>query len=432
VEAASRLPMKSVAFLVLAVLLGLAHSISIHSPVTEYALLSADQETENVTSTATGVGIFSYDSVTQLLQFQIIHNVANPTAAHIHGGALPGTDGAVLYAIGTNGASPIVGNVTLTALQESYLYEGELYINVHSTIYPVSGEARGQVLGVGQSTSQLKPQYEVTGGAPVVSSAFGHAFLSWDDIVEELDYNVTHSVVNATSAHIHGPANFTSQSGIQLTLASDASEALSPIFDDGVEFTTGTTGEANFLQGLTYLNVHSLLYANGEIRGNMPFANAIGAVTLDPTQDGVTSANIGAGVVALSPDNTTLSIFVQSTIANNLITAMHLHGPSLAGGQAGVIYTLTTGQSSGTYFITTDTAHAQLILTGQTYLNVHTTAFPNGEIRGQVVPFGDLATFVATTGVAVATTGSVTTGAAASASTVVVSAFLFGLVALFL
>jgi len=424
--------MKSVAFLVLAVLLGLAHSISIHSPVTQYALLSADQETENVTSAATGVGIFSYDSVTQLLQFQIIHNVANPTAAHIHGPALPGTDAGVLYAIGaSNGASPIVGNVTLTGTQESDLYDGELYINVHSTIYPVSGEIRGQVLNDGQSTSQLKPQYEVTGGAPVVSSAFGHAFLEWDDVIEELSYNVTHNVVNATAAHIHGPANFTSQSGVLLTLASDAEEALSPIEDEDVDFPAGT-GEANYLQGLVYLNVHSLLWPNGEIRGNIPFANAIGAVTLDPTQDGVTSANIGAGVVALSADNTTLSIFVQSTIANNLITAMHLHGPSLAGGQAGVIYTLTTGQSSGTYFITTDTAHAQLILTGQTYLNVHTTAFPNGEIRGQVVPFGDLATFVATTGVPVATTASVTTGAAASASTVVVSTLLFGLVALFL
>jgi hypothetical protein len=424
--------MKSVAFLVLAVLLGLAHSISIHSAVTEYALLSADQETENVTSTATGVGIFSYNSVTQLLQFQIIHNVVNPTAAHIHGPALPGTDAGVLYAIGaSNGASPIVGNVTLTGTQESDLYDGELYINVHSTIYPVSGEIRGQVLNDGQSTSQLKPQYEVTGGAPVVSSAFGHAFLEWDDVIEELSYNVTHNVVNATAAHIHGPANFTSQSGVLLTLASDAEEALSPIEDEDVDFPAGT-GEANYLQGLVYLNVHSLLWPNGEIRGNIPFANAIGAVTLDPTQDGVTSANIGAGVVALSADNTTLSIFVQSTIANNLITAMHLHGPSLAGGQAGVIYTLTTGQSSGTYFITTDTAHAQLILTGQTYLNVHTTAFPNGEIRGQVVPFGDLATFVATTGVPVATTASVTTGAAASASTVVVSTLLFGLVALFL
>jgi len=424
--------MKSVAFLVLAVLLGLAHSISIHSPVTQYALLSADQETENVTSAATGVGIFSYDSVTQLLQFQIIHNVANPTAAHIHGPALPGTDAGVLYAIGaSNGASPIVGNVTLTGTQESDLYDGELYINVHSTIYPVSGEIRGQVLNDGQSTSQLKPQYEVTGGAPVVSSAFGHAFLEWDDVIEELSYNVTHNVVNATAAHIHGPANFTSQSRVLLTLASDAEEALSPIEDEDVDFPAGT-GEANYLQGLVYLNVHSLLWPNGEIRGNIPFANAIGAVTLDPTQDGVTSANIGAGVVALSADNTTLSIFVQSTIANNLITAMHLHGPSLAGGQAGVIYTLTTGQSSGTYFITTDTAHAQLILTGQTYLNVHTTAFPNGEIRGQVVPFGDLATFVATTGVPVATTASVTTGAAASASTVVVSTLLFGFVALFL
>jgi len=416
--------MKSVTFLVLAVLLGVAQSISIFTPITQYAVLSADQETENVTSAATGAAVFSYDSPTGILQYRIIHNVAAPTAAHIHGPAFPGTDGGVLFNLG-NGVSPIVGNVTLTGGQLTDLEDGELYINVHSTVYPVSGEIRGQVLGLGQSTSQLKPQYEI-GGAIPVSSAFGHAFFSWDDVFSELDYNVTHNVFNASAAHIHGPANFTSQSGVVLAFPSP----ISPIEDVAATFQAG--GDTAFLQGLTYVNVHSYAYPNGEIRGNIPWANTIGAVSLDATQDNVASANLGCAVVALSPDNVTLSIFVQSTIPSASITAMHLHGPSLAGGQAGVIYTLTAGQSSGTYFISTNTANAQLILTGQTYVNVHTSAFPNGEIRGQVVPFDGLATFVATTGVAVATTAAVTTGAAASASTVVVSTFLFGLIALFL
>jgi len=425
--------MKSVAFFVFAALVGIAYSaISISTPITQYAVLSADQETENVTSAATGAGVFYYNGATGVLEYQIIHNVANPSVAHIHGPAFPGTDGGVIFTIGTNGASPITGSVTLTAAQEDDLLNGELYINVHSTIYPVSGELRGQVLNPLQSTSQLRPQYEVTGGAPVVSSAFGHAFLEWDDIVDELTYNVTHNVASPTAAHIHGPANFSNQAGIALTL----NGFTSPIEDDSATFTTQPDQDA-YLDGLGYLNIHSTAFPNGEIRGNIPWAEAIGAVSLDATQDGVASANLGCAVVALGDDNTTLSIFVQSTIPIASITAMHLHGPSLAGGQAGVIYTLTTGQSSGTYFISTTTANAQLILTGQTYVNVHTTAFPNGEIRGQVVPFNTLAQFVATTGAPAATTAAVTTAvattaAAASASTIVVSALLFGLVALFI
>jgi len=351
--------------------------------------------------------------------------------AHIHGPAFPGTDAGVVFALG-NGVSPIVGNVTLTVSNEDDLNNGQYYINIHSSTYG-NGELRGQVLAPGQSTSQLLPQYEVTGGAAVVSSAFGHAFLEWDDI--ELTYNITHNVVNATAVHIHGPANFSSQANIALTIASTPIETVSPI-TGSLEFGTQADQDA-FLDGLGYLNVHSVKYGGGEIRGNIPWANAIGAVSLDATQDGVASANLGCAVVALGDDNTTLSIFVQSTIPTASITAMHLHGPSLAGGQAGVIYTLTAGQSSGTYFISTNTANAQLILTGQTYVNVHTTAFPNGEIRGQVVPFNTLAQFVSTTGVpaattAAVTTAAVTTAAAASASTVVVSVLLFGLVALFI
>jgi len=321
--------------------------------------------------------------------------------------------------------------VTLTLAQEDELNLGQLYINVHSTIYPVSGEIRGQVLNPGQATSQLRPQYEVTGGAPVVSSAFGHALVEWDDIISEITYNVTHNVASPTAAHFHGPANFTNQAGVILTIGADAAGSASPIYDFDVSFGTQAEQDA-YLDGLSYLNVHSTAFPNGEIRGNIPWANVIGAVNLDATQDGVTSANIGCAVVALGEDNTTLSIFVQSTIPTASITAMHLHGPTFAGGQAGVIYTLTTGQSSGTYFIATTTANAQLILTGQTYVNVHTTAFPNGEIRGQVVLFNSVAQFVSTTGAPVATTAAVTTGAAASASTVAVSALLFGLVALFI
>jgi len=51
--------MKSVAFFVFAALVGIAYSaISISTPITQYAVLSADQETENVTSAATGAGVF--------------------------------------------------------------------------------------------------------------------------------------------------------------------------------------------------------------------------------------------------------------------------------------------------------------------------------------------------------------------------------------
>jgi hypothetical protein len=69
--------------------------------------------------------------------------------------------------------------------------------------------------------------------------------------------------------------------------------------------------------------------------------------------------------------------------------ALHFHGPALAGANANPIVTLTittaavTGGSSGE--VTLTEAQEADLLAGKWYWNVHTAAFPGGEIRGQVI-----------------------------------------------
>lgn len=80
------------------------------------------------------------------------------------------------------------------------------------------------------------------------------------------------------------------------------------------------------------------------------------------------------------------------TIAWNGLTgtaaALHFHGPALAGVNAGVAVPLTitnsgaTGGANGEVTIT-EPQEADL-LSGKWYWNVHTAAYPPGEIRGQV------------------------------------------------
>lgn len=71
------------------------------------------------------------------------------------------------------------------------------------------------------------------------------------------------------------------------------------------------------------------------------------------------------------------------------VTAMHFHGPAPPGTNAGVQVNIgaisgLTSPSIGSATITA--AQTADLLAGLWYINIHTAAFPGGEIRGQVIP----------------------------------------------
>ncbi len=96
---------------------------------------------------------------------------------------------------------------------------------------------------------------------------------------------------------------------------------------------------------------------------------------------------------------TTISYTVTITggTLSGPITAAHIHGPADANSAANPIVTLTvagtgttgvvvTGSFSSTGSATTDMAQLiALMKAGNTYINLHTTANPSGEIRGQII-----------------------------------------------
>lgn len=67
------------------------------------------------------------------------------------------------------------------------------------------------------------------------------------------------------------------------------------------------------------------------------------------------------------------------------VTAGHFHGPALPGANAGVVLPLGAPLNSPAEGSATLT-EAQMadLLAGRWYVNLHTAAFPGGEIRGQV------------------------------------------------
>ena len=97
-----------------------------------------------------------------------------------------------------------------------------------------------------------------------------------------------------------------------------------------------------------------------------------------------TSRGNGVFSGVLNPSTGEMSYTMTYAGLTGPATAAHLHGPAAPGQNAGVVvpFTVTPSPISGTATLTgqgvTD------ILAGRWYANIHTSQFPNGEIRGQV------------------------------------------------
>ena len=98
------------------------------------------------------------------------------------------------------------------------------------------------------------------------------------------------------------------------------------------------------------------------------------------------SLGTGTASVTLDPDGT-LHWTVSYQNLSGPALAAHFHGPALPGMNAGVVVNIggpTPGNpmQGSAHLNTTQIAD---LVAGRWYVNVHTAANPNGEIRGQVV-----------------------------------------------
>lgn len=96
----------------------------------------------------------------------------------------------------------------------------------------------------------------------------------------------------------------------------------------------------------------------------------------------------GKGTLRATLDNkrSTLTWKAEFDALSGPVTGAHFHGPAAAGVNAGVVIPLTgstTSPMSGEVSLTP--AQAADLQAEKWYVNLHTAAHPNGEIRGQVM-----------------------------------------------
>lgn len=331
--------------------------------------------------------------------------------AHIHLGA-PGINGGIAFRLNTTlnddqrgGVFEASNNIfELEADQVANLRARHNYVNVHST-YSTSGEIRGQLLPDAY-TYFIAPLSGASEGTPVNSGAKGMGIIevhgdngfftgAFADLSSPL------AVAVAGGAHLHrAPAGRNGSIAIRLS-ANPSEDGLSASFTAGENRFALDRGVRNLLKNrLLYVNIHSEQYRGGEIRGQvLPLATAYFTSTFAAANEVQPAASDGSGAFKLELSGNRLTLHgsfdnLTGDFATHIAGGSHLHiGSAGSNGplnirlrplqdpdKKGALYAARINQ----YALDEDQISA--LLMGDYYVNIHSTTYPSGELRGQVLP----------------------------------------------
>ncbi|MEX2604076.1 MAG: CHRD domain-containing protein [Gracilimonas sp.] len=327
---------------------------------------------------------------------------AEYSASHIHT-AITGTNGGVAIGLTPSmGADNMSGvyladenKFELTTEQQTALWNRELYVNVHTSANP-GGELRGQVTApvtaafyASLSGSAENPSLDVGGsGALTIELSGDSLFASGSFSGLESDF---------TASHIHTGHSGTN-GGVSQGLMVETEDNTSGIYsfaDNRFELTSDQIN--NLFARNMYINVHSLENGGGELRGQVLgeatsyFRTKLNGIhENDPV---IESEGFGSVDVEISGSRAIVSGGFSDLL--EAYSASHVHTGHVDG-NGGVAFGLnpmidneTSGEfevETNTFSLTEDQLNA--IYDEAAYVNVHSSAHPGGEIRGQLL-FGN-------------------------------------------
>ncbi|MCC5450597.1 CHRD domain-containing protein [Rheinheimera sp. UJ51] len=392
---------------IFAVLASGGHYVNVHTPANpsgelrgqiltdNFALatfkLSGAQEVPRVTTTASGDGYALVNTTDYSVEVvAVTQGVNDATMAHIHTGRV-GNNGPVLVALEQDQTN--LGKWSTSAETEinadifAVLASGGHYVNVHTPANP-GGELRGQILtdNFVLATFNLSGAQEVP-AVTTTATGQGYALVNTSNFNLEL-VALTQGADAATMAHIH--TGRIGQNGSVLV-------ALERATDNAGKWSTpaDTVINAEILAVLAagghYVNIHTPTNPGGELRGQIIRASDYALVTfpLSGAQEvpAVTTMARGDGyaLVRLQDFNVELQV-LTSGVAD--ATMAHIHtgvrgsnGPVLVALEQNTADVNRWQTSAGTNL---NAAIFAVLASGGHYVNIHTPAFPSGEIRGQI------------------------------------------------
>ncbi|MGB0864333.1 MAG: CHRD domain-containing protein [Saprospiraceae bacterium] len=361
------------------------------------ARLSGSQEVPMVSTNATGVASFRLNDSKDTMCIDIIAAGLSGaiTGAHVHEGAM-GTNGGVVLNltnfINGNRIRAVITGTDLTAEKIGKYLSGQYYVNIH-TEANASGEIRGQL----KLETDKGFQANLDAGQQVhtvVSSAKGLGAFTVSLPQQKLEVKmITTDLSGAiTAAHLHyGKVGVAGGVAVNLSSMIDGNAIVGTV---DISAVAGLMD--SLMAGKVYINVHTAANASGEIRGQlMTNSNLVFDGMMDVNQQ--TQAVVGSmarGVVIVEIAPTLDTVWTHSLVdsLSGAITGAHLHDGGV-GVSGGVLVNLTTGIMFGNEVnamatidvsLTADLEILNKLLTGNVYMNAHTTMNAAGEARGQL------------------------------------------------
>ncbi len=206
----------------------------------------------------------------------------------------------------------------------------------------------------------------------------GLASFSFNPLTNNLSYNLIHHLIDASLISINGPA-LAGTAGPQLFGLGTPHQAISG------QVHLSNAEAADLEAGLLYIEINTMSAAGPEIRGQIRASSSLWS-DVNESQEVPPTGSSAIGITYITYDQDTNMLDVRVVHDVSTVTISHIHGPAPPGTNAGVVFTLTVGPTiiEGSFLLTA--GQEDDLLAGNYYINIHSTAFPSGEIRGQIFP----------------------------------------------
>lgn len=354
------------------------------------AKLEGDQEVPPISTSAVGEASFALNAAHDSLCINVtVKGLSGPlTGAHIHEGRTGGIGPVVIDLTNNIEGSRISTVITAPDLNSAFiskLMNGDYYINVHTAANP-GGEIRGPI--VLEADYPFLASLDGSKEVPAVATN-GTGLVTFD-----LSRSVISLRIRGNFQNLTGPIT-----GIHLHAANP--DTTGPVVEDLMSGLNGNRLDINvdptaylsdLMNGRIYINVHTLLNPNGEIRAQVLKQRGL---VFDAVIDGqqevppVSTPGFGVGMMWVNSDADSLWYDFLVDSLSSSVTSAHFHKAAM-GTSGGVEVDLTSGINGNRLSGVVSPLPSGFIdesLMGNIYVNFHTGTNPGGEIRGQMMRY---------------------------------------------